>query len=162
MLSSSSVLSLPLLSLLFTSVQSAETNTNTSVTQPRPYKINVDPAFLEETRKKVANFRPSIEITGPEWADGAPLSVITEFAEYWTESYNFTAEVQDKINAEFDQYLITLPPPGGNYNLSLDVYFKHQRSNKTDAIPLLVCIPQVKSCVKHGMLRHFEVFGCSS
>lgn len=138
-MSSPSILSLSLLSLLAGTIKAPPTRANYSVAEARPYRISVDPAFIEETREKVADFRTSIEITGPAWAEGPPAAKIAEFGKYWTETYNWTA-VQDKINSGFDQYMITLPPPGGNYSLPLDIYFKHQLSNRSDATPLLVCI----------------------
>lgn len=126
---SSTLKFLPLFSLLFPNVLSANT--------PQPYTINVDPGFIEQTRKKVSDFRPSLEISGPEWADGPPLSKLNEFAEYWANSYDWWA-VQSRINSESSQFKITLPPPGGKYNLSVELYFRHERSNRTDAIPLLM------------------------
>ncbi|PVH91754.1 alpha/beta-hydrolase [Periconia macrospinosa] len=132
-----SLASIPLLSLLFADVHLANAADSTSKA-PQPYKINVDPAFIEETRRKVANFRPSVELSGPAWAEGPPLEDITNIAKYWKESYNWSA-VESKINSEFSQYTISLPPPGGNYDLPLeDIYFIHQRSNRSDAIPLLM------------------------
>ncbi|CAI6339230.1 unnamed protein product [Periconia digitata] len=135
MLFSSPVRSVPLLSLLIANVQSASTNDSSN--QPQPYTVDVDPAFIEKTRQKVANFRPTIEISGPDWYDGPPLKDLTEIAEYWTDSYNWST-VQSKLNSEGSQYMVTLPPPGGKYDLPLDVYFRHHRSNRTDAIPLLM------------------------
>ncbi|PVI00160.1 alpha/beta-hydrolase [Periconia macrospinosa] len=136
MLSPSSSILLPLLSVTVAIVRSAPTN-NYINGQARPYQINVDPKFIEQTRQKVSDFRTSIELEGPAWADGPPLADITEFGTYWTETYNWTA-VQDKMNSEFSQFITTLPSPGEKYNLPVDMYFRHERSSKADAIPLLM------------------------
>ena len=105
--------------------------------QPRPYVIDVDPQLIEDTRQKAANFRPTLDITQPPWTDGPPVTEILSIAEYWTEEYDWPA-VQASINANFSHYMTTVPPPGGNYNQTLDIHFIHQRSARTDAIPLLM------------------------
>jgi pimeloyl-ACP methyl ester carboxylesterase len=114
----------------------ASSNDN-STYQPRPYKIDVDPSFIEETRIKVSKFRPSIDIAQPAWFDGPPTSNITSLAKYWAEEYDWFAD-QSEINANFSHYITTVPPPGGNYSDSLDIHFIHQRSKREDAIPLLL------------------------
>lgn len=104
---------------------------------PRPYTINVDPAFIEETRLKASTFRPTIDITQPAWSDGPPSANISSIAKYWAEEYDWAAE-QAQINANFSHFITTLPAPGGNYNSPLDVHFIHQRSKRADAIPILM------------------------
>ncbi|EMD60736.1 hypothetical protein COCSADRAFT_150938 [Bipolaris sorokiniana ND90Pr] len=104
---------------------------------PRPYEINVDPAFLEQTRSKVASFRSTADIAAPAWFDGPPSSNISSIAAYWSEEYDWLSE-QKRLNEEFDHYITTVPPPGEGYNDSLDIHFIHQRSEKADAIPLLM------------------------
>lgn len=103
---------------------------------PRPYTINVDPAFIERTRLKASKFRPTTDITQPAWTDGPPSATIESIAKYWAEEYDWAAE-QAQINANFSHFITTLPSPGGNYNAPLDVHFIHQRSPRADAIPIL-------------------------
>jgi hypothetical protein len=124
-------------SLLATANANANpTGENTVTSKPRPYKINIDPSFIKETRSKVVSFRPTVDIDAPAWSEGPPSSNITAIAKYWTEEYDWFAD-QDQINANFSHYIITVPPPGGNYSKNLDIHFIHQRSKRFDATPLL-------------------------
>lgn len=112
-------------------------NEPNSTYQPRPYTIDVDPSFIEETRKKASAFRPSLDINQPAWSDGPPTSIITSLAKHWAESYDWFA-VQAQINANFSHYMTTVPPPGENYNESLNIHFIHQQSKRDNAIPMLM------------------------
>ena len=105
--------------------------------EPRPYTVNVNPAFIEATRLKAAKFRPSLYINQPAWTDGPPTSNITSIAKYWAEEYDWFEE-QSQINANFSHFMTTVPPPGGKYNDTLDIHFIHQRSKRHDAIPMLM------------------------
>lgn len=132
--------SLPLLSLL-TAVSTAHPLSEQSPsyqTGPRPYTIDVDPAFIEETRIKASKFRPTEPIDAPAWFDGPPTTDINAAAKYWAEEYDWF-KIQDSINNNFSHFYTSLPSPGGNYpsNASLDLHFIHERSDREDAIPIL-------------------------
>ena len=105
--------------------------------QPQPYTINVDPSFIEQTRAKAANYRPSVDIRVPAWSDGPPSANVTSLGKFWAEEYDWPAE-QARINSNLSHYWTTLPPPGGKYNESLDLHFVHHRSQREDAIPILM------------------------
>lgn len=107
-------------------------------TGPKPFTINVDPAFIEETRVKASKFRPTEPIEAPAWFDGPPTSDINAVAKYWAEEYDWS-KVQDGINQNFSHYYTEVPAPGGNYpsNESLGLHFIHERSEREDAIPIL-------------------------
>ncbi len=110
---------------------------NSPVYSPRPYTVNISPSLIESTRRKVSSFRPSLDIDEPAWTDGPPTSNITAIAQYWIQEYSW-ADVQTEINANFSHYMTTVPPPGGSYNRSLDIHFIHQRSERADAVPMLM------------------------
>ncbi|EUC39580.1 hypothetical protein COCMIDRAFT_111176 [Bipolaris oryzae ATCC 44560] len=105
--------------------------------KPWPYEIDIDLAFLEQTSSRVANFRSTADIAAPAWFDGPPSSNISTIAAYWSEKYDRLSD-QKRLNEEFDHYTTTVPPPGDDYTDSLDIYFIHQRSEKSDAIPFLM------------------------
>ncbi|PVH95645.1 alpha/beta-hydrolase [Periconia macrospinosa] len=63
-----------------------------STTEPRPYTVNVDPSFVEETRLKASRFRPSIDIRAPAWFDGPPSANVTSISKFWAEEYDWFAE----------------------------------------------------------------------
>jgi len=123
--------------LLLSSLITATAASKNTTYQPRPYTIDVSPKFLEETRQKVANFRPTIDIDQTPWFDGPPVTNVTEIQKYWVEEYDWFA-YQSYLNSNFSHYITTVPPPGGTYNRSLDIHFIHQRSTRDDAIPLLM------------------------
>jgi pimeloyl-ACP methyl ester carboxylesterase len=110
----------------------------TSAYQAKPYTVNVDPAFIEETRVKASKFRDTVDIDAPAWFDGPPTSEINAIAEYWSEEYDWF-KVQDGINKNFSHFYTTVPSPGENYKSKepLDLHFIHQRSEREDAIPIL-------------------------
>ena len=104
---------------------------------PRPYNIDVDQQLIEQTRQKAASFRPSVDIDEPAWTDGPPTSEILSIAKFWVDEYSWS-KVQDQINANFSHFMTTVPPPGANYDRPLDIHFIHQRSARSDAIPMLM------------------------
>jgi pimeloyl-ACP methyl ester carboxylesterase len=112
-------------------------NNDNSTYQPRPYTVSVDPSFIEEIRVKVQNFHPTAEINAEPWFDGPPASNISTLAKYWEEEYDWF-EDQDYINSNFSHYITTVPGPLDTYNDSLDIHFIHQRSARSDAIPILL------------------------
>ncbi|KAF2760245.1 alpha/beta-hydrolase [Pseudovirgaria hyperparasitica] len=105
--------------------------------QPRPYTINVDPTFIEDTRVRASNFRPSLDIDAPAWFDGPPVANVSEVAEYWASDFNFD-QFQNELNTNFSHFITTVPPPGEMYNRSLDIHFIHEVSDREDAIPMLL------------------------
>jgi pimeloyl-ACP methyl ester carboxylesterase len=130
---------LPLLAVMTaTSTAHPLSETSTAV-QPKPYTINVDPAVIEETRLKVTKFRETQPIDAPAWFDGPPTSKVNAVAKYWAEDYDW-AKKQDEINKNFTHFYTTVPSPGGKYqsNESMDLHFIHERSEREDAIPILL------------------------
>jgi pimeloyl-ACP methyl ester carboxylesterase len=127
-----------LLSLLTTTSTSHPLKDRTSAYHPKPYTIEVDPAFIEETRVKASKFRDTANIDAPAWFDGPPPSEINAIAEYWSDEYDWF-KIQDGINKNFSHFYTSVPSPGGNYksNEPLDLHFIHQRSKREDAIPIL-------------------------
>lgn len=110
---------------------------NGSTYQPRPYTIDVDPAFIERTLSKVSQFSPTLDIDQPAWFDGPPVANVTAIADFWQNDFDWF-EYQNQLNANFSHYITTVPPPGGSYNRTLDIHFIHQVSSRSDAIPLLM------------------------
>lgn len=133
---SSSAWTLPFLSLLTATLGTNPLGKEIATCQAQPYTVNVDPAFIEETRMKASKFRTSVDTNAPAWFDGPPASEIDSIAKYWVEEYDWSA-VQAGINANFSHFYTTVPPPDGHYNESVDLHFIHQRSERKDAIPIL-------------------------
>lgn len=90
--------------------------------QLRPYRINIDKKFVEETRVKASQFRPSLDIDAPKWFDGPPSADVSKVAQYWANDFDFQC-FQNEINMNFTHYMTTVPAPGGSYNSSLEIHF---------------------------------------
>lgn len=104
---------------------------------PQPYMIDVSAILVEETRVKAANYRQTLDIAAPPWYDGPPTVNVSQVAEYMASDYDWFA-FQDQVNANFSHYFTTIPAPGDAYPHDLGLHFIHQRSERADAIPILL------------------------
>ena len=65
---------------------------------PQPFKIDVDPAFIDDLRSRVANARAPVPVAGSE-DDGVPFTNFTNVEDYWVNQYNWN-DTQASINSE--------------------------------------------------------------
>ncbi|KAL9084651.1 MAG: hypothetical protein Q9159_005132 [Coniocarpon cinnabarinum] len=79
---------------------------------PQPFVIDVDPNFIAATTLKAELYRPSRNITQPDWTDGPPTRDVS--------TYTTTVEA------------------GPNFTGPVHLHFAHHRSNRSNAIPLLL------------------------
>lgn len=110
-----------------------------SSTEPEPFKIAVESKFVEETLQKVSLYRRSRDLddaTPSDWSDGPPRQNMTSLAAYWRESYSWR-NTEQEINTNFSHYAITIPGSSG-YDHPVPLHFVHERSEDSDAIPLLL------------------------
>lgn len=103
---------------------------------PQPFKISVDPAFIEQTLTKVNMYRPSRDVSTQWTNEGPPRANITQLAKYWAEDYNWF-DIEEQINANFSHFATTVPG-GRGYEHPIPLHFVHERSSKANAIPLLL------------------------
>ncbi|PVI04574.1 alpha/beta-hydrolase [Periconia macrospinosa] len=105
---------------------------------PSRMTIDVDPAFIEETRLKVSLTRTPIEINIPVFTEGIPSHNLTSIRDYWTSTYDWS-KIQNELNSQFDHFTTTVGPlPSSfNYTHEIPLHFIHHRSPRPDAIPLL-------------------------
>lgn len=68
---------------------------------PKPFKINVDPKFIEDTRRRVEITRAPISIGDVD--DGPTLNNFTVIRDYWVNEYNWE-KVQESINQRYDAF----------------------------------------------------------
>jgi hypothetical protein len=66
---------------------------------PQPFKIQVDPDFIDYTKKKVELTRFAEDVEQPDFTDGPPAHKAMEVKDYWTQEYNWDS-VQSKLNNE--------------------------------------------------------------
>jgi pimeloyl-ACP methyl ester carboxylesterase len=105
---------------------------------PIPFTINVDPDFISATRLKSALYRPTRNIEGVGWAGGPPVSDIAKLQQYFLEKYSWE-DVQSQLNEKYRNIMFTTSVSGGpNYTDPIQLRFAHQKSDREDAIPLLM------------------------
>ncbi|KAL2683343.1 hypothetical protein Neosp_007813 [[Neocosmospora] mangrovei] len=101
---------------------------------PKPFEINVDRKFIEETRQRVANARAPVFI-GIK-GDGPSAENFTAVKDYWVNEYDWNA-TEAAINQKLEQFTAIVEPVIDNATYPVPLHFVHHRSPRKDAIPLL-------------------------
>ncbi|KAJ3547407.1 hypothetical protein NM208_g1531 [Fusarium decemcellulare] len=101
---------------------------------PKPFKINVNPHFIEETRKRVANTRVPLFIDEP--SDGPSAQNFTAVRNFWANKYDWNA-TEASINDKLKQFTTVVEPVIDNATYPVPLHFVHHLSPRHDAIPLL-------------------------
>lgn len=68
---------------------------------PKPFKINVDPTFIEDTRRRVEIARAPVSIGDVD--DGPRLDNFTIIKDYWVYEYSWE-KTQESINQRCDAF----------------------------------------------------------
>ena len=92
-----------------------------------PFKIAVPDAVLTDLKDRLARTRFPSQIEGSGWDYGTNLSYLRELVTYWQTKFDWRAQ-ERKLNQ--------LPQFKTNID-GLDIHFIHQKSSRTDAIPLV-------------------------
>jgi Epoxide hydrolase N terminus len=101
----------------------------------RPFKIDVDDETLNWINDRVKTTRviPDLQHTpGNAWEDGTPSKDIEELKKYWVEEYDWR-KVEKNLNDTYNMFKVELEEG----DEVIDLHFVHQRSAKSNAIPLL-------------------------
>ena len=91
---------------------------------PAPFKIDVDPAFIQETVLKASLTRYAIDIEGPAMQDGPSRENTTTVRDYWVNHYDWF-RIQDRLNKQY-LFLASLgcqPHAPGSFNLFILIVF---------------------------------------
>jgi pimeloyl-ACP methyl ester carboxylesterase len=94
----------------------------------RPFKMHVPDQVLIDLRRRLAETKWPDQIPGTTWEYGADIKKVRELADYWQNNYDWRAQ-EAKIN-QFDQFITEID--------GQQIYFIHQRSPRSDAIPLML------------------------
>ncbi|MCJ1395291.1 hypothetical protein MMC18_008175 [Xylographa bjoerkii] len=130
-------LSLALIAALSTKSVVSQNFKATFGSSPAPFKIDVDPDFIEQTVLNASLTRYAIDIEVPALLDGPPRHNVTTVRDYWVNQYNWF-DVQDQLNQRYKQFTTTVTlEPNPNLTDPVPLHFVHHRSDRTDAIPLL-------------------------
>jgi pimeloyl-ACP methyl ester carboxylesterase len=90
--------------------------------------MHVPDQVLIDLRRRLAETKWPDQIPGTTWEYGADIKKVRELADYWQNNYDWRAQ-EAKIN-QFDQFITEID--------GQQIYFIHQRSPRSDAIPLML------------------------
>jgi len=93
-----------------------------------PFRIEIDQADLDQLHDRLAGARWPAELPGVGWSRGVPLGYLKELAEYWRLQYDWRA--QEALLNRFPQFTTEID--------GQRIHFLHVRSERDDAIPLLI------------------------
>jgi len=96
--------------------------------QPRPFRVEVPEADVEDLRDRLRRTRWPEREPVEDWSQGIPLAYVQEVCETWATTYDWRA-LESRLNA-LDQHLVEID--------GLDVHAIHVRSPEPDARPLLI------------------------
>jgi pimeloyl-ACP methyl ester carboxylesterase len=94
----------------------------------KPFQIDIPQAALDDLRNRLTNTRWPDEVPGAGWERGVPTSYLRQLAEYWATSYDWRKH-EAELNA-LPQFLTEID--------GQTIHFVHVRSEREDAIPLLL------------------------
>lgn len=100
----------------------------TSQATPRPYRVEVPEAVLEDLSERLARVRLPDEAPGAGWSHGTDLGYMRDLLAYWRQGYDWRAE-EKRIN---ELHHFTAPVAG------VDVHFVHEEGVGPDPMPLLL------------------------
>ena len=94
----------------------------------RPFRIEVPDAVLDDLRARLRGARWPEALDDPEWEYGIEQGYLQDLAAYWADQYDWRKH-EAELN-RFPQFLTEIE--GQN------IHFLHVRSEREDAIPLVV------------------------
>lgn len=94
-----------------------------------PFQVTISDSTIDDLRQRLSLTRwPSSE-TAPGWSHGVPLTLIKRIASYWAKDYDMT-RLPTFLNS-YDQFTTKIQ--------NVDLHFIHVKSQRPNAIPLLLC-----------------------
>ncbi|GAB3743630.1 epoxide hydrolase family protein [Microlunatus parietis] len=93
-----------------------------------PFTIEVPQAELDDLRRRLELARLPEPLPGDAWDTGVPLAYLKELVEHWRDGYDWRAE-EAKLNARPQFRTVIDGQP---------IHFLHVRSEREDALPLLL------------------------
>jgi len=95
---------------------------------PRPYRIAVAQADLDDLQRRIAATRYPERETVDDWDQGIPLATVREWASYWHDAFDWR-RCEAMLNG-YPGFLVAID--------GLDIHCLHIRSARADARPLLL------------------------
>jgi microsomal epoxide hydrolase len=98
------------------------------ISTPESFRIQVSDLDLADLRRRIDATRWPDELPGVGWGYGVPVAYLRELATYWRDEYDWRAH-EARLNA-IPQFLTQID--------GQRVHFLHVRSDRTDAVPLML------------------------
>jgi pimeloyl-ACP methyl ester carboxylesterase len=92
------------------------------------FKVHIPDSVLADLPRRLADTKWPDQLPGTTWEYGADISKVRELANYWQKDYDWRAQ-EAEIN-RFDQFTTEID--------GQTIYFIHERSPRTDAIPRML------------------------
>lgn len=99
-----------------------------TMTELKPFTIHVPDSALDDLADRLARTRLPDQLDNTSWEYGTDLSYLEELINYWRDEFNWR-EHETRLN-QFDQFTAQVD--------GLTTHFIHQRSDNSDAMPLLL------------------------
>lgn len=112
------------------SSSSTSTPKRLAATMPeiKPFTIHVPDSALDDLANRLSLTRLPDQLDNTSWEYGTDLTYLAELIKYWREEFDWRKQEAD-LN-QFDQFTTEVD--------GLTTHFIHQRSNNSDAMPLLL------------------------
>ncbi len=94
----------------------------------QPFKVNMEPAVLEDLKNRILATRWPDEIAGSEWQYGVSLAYLRELADYWANSFNWR-KTEDAINI-YPNFIVEID--------GYKIHYLHIKSRVPNAVPLII------------------------
>jgi epoxide hydrolase len=94
----------------------------------KPFKAHIPDSVLADLRHRLSETKWPDQLPGTTWEYGADIKKVRELANDWQKNYDWRAQ-EAQIN-RFDQFTTEID--------GQTIYFIHERSPRTDAIPLML------------------------
>jgi pimeloyl-ACP methyl ester carboxylesterase len=99
-----------------------------SATEIRPFDLDIPDEALDDLRRRIAATQWPEKETVADQSQGVPLAMIQKLARYWMTDYDWRT-CEARLNA-LPQFITEID--------GLDIHFIHVRSQRGDALPLIV------------------------
>ena len=96
--------------------------------QIRPFRIEIPPAELDDLHHRLGTARWPAQLPGVGWTRGVPLDHLVELADHWRTGYDWR-EQEARLN-RYPQFVTEID--------GQRIHFLHVRSDRPDAMPLLI------------------------
>lgn len=93
-----------------------------------PYRIDIPQSDVDDLTDRLGRTRWPGELPGVGWSRGIPVDELREWADHWRTGYDWRA-AEARLNA-FPQYVTEID--------GQRIHFAHVRSERADAVPLLI------------------------